>query len=176
MWRDSGVASNVSSAKRGFPRPVIDVLVLELGCELGGEVVHLHDDPANAGNEKVVTEHCRDRHAQRDDCGYESARNTGAIATRLGEPASATPVNASITPQTVPSNPKKGEPLTAVASRIICDSSESPVSPTARSIATLTAPICAGEILSAISSRARKVSSTSAEPSRWNVISSQPAR
>ncbi len=90
----------------------------------------------------------------------------GAIDTRLGEPASATPVNASITPQTVPSNPRKGEPLTAVASKIICDSSESAVSPTARSIAAFTAPICAGEILSAISSRARNVSSTSGEPSR----------
>src|SRR5882672_12389636 len=53
----------------------------------------------------------------------------GAIETRFGEPASATPVNASITPQTVPSKPRKGEPLTAVASKIICDSSESAVSP-----------------------------------------------
>src|SRR5207302_1439839 len=68
----------------------------------------------------------------------------GAIDTRLGEPASATPVNASITPQTVPSNPRNGEPLTAVASKIICDSSPSAVSPTARSIAALTAPIWAG--------------------------------
>src|SRR5438093_12223466 len=71
----------------------------------------------------------------------------GAIETRLGYPASATPVKASMTPQTVPSNPRNGEPLTAVASKIICDSSESAVSPTARSIAALTAPICAAEIL-----------------------------
>src|SRR5438034_9452827 len=100
----------------------------------------------------------------------------GAIDTRLGEPATATPVNASITPQTVPSNPRNGEPLTAVASKIICASKASAVSPTARSMAALTAHICAGEILSAISSRARNVSSTSGEPSKWNVISSQPAR
>src|SRR5256885_12584017 len=53
----------------------------------------------------------------------------GAMDTRLGEPASATPVKASITPQTVPSNPRKGEPLTAVASKIIWDSRESAVSP-----------------------------------------------
>jgi len=52
-----------------------------------------------------------------------------------------------MTPQTVPSKPRNGEPLTAVASRIICDSSESAVSPTARSIAAFTAPICAGENL-----------------------------
>src|SRR5437763_14364657 len=43
----------------------------------------------------------------------------GAIETRFGEPASATPVKASITPQTVPSKPRKGEPLTAVAGKII---------------------------------------------------------
>ena len=34
-----------------------------------------------------------------------------------------------ITPQTVPSNPRNGEPLTAVASSIICDSRLSAVSP-----------------------------------------------
>src|SRR5262245_66092059 len=77
----------------------------------------------------------------------------GAIATRLGEPDSATPVNASITPQTVPSKPRKGEPLTAVASKIICDSSESAVSPTARSIAAFTEPICAGEIALSLESQ-----------------------
>src|SRR5439155_6426334 len=93
----------------------------------------------------------------------------GAIETRLGEPASATPVKASITPQTVPSNPRKGEPLTAVASKIICDSSASAVSPTARSIAAFTAPIWAGEILSAIPNRARKVSTTADGLSRENV-------
>src|SRR5437660_5051245 len=89
----------------------------------------------------------------------------GAIDTRLGEPASATPVNASITPHTVPSNPRNGEPLTAVASKTICDSNSSAVSPTARSIAAMTDPICGGEILSATPNRALNVSSTSAEPS-----------
>src|SRR4029077_16290081 len=54
-----------SPAKRGLPRPVIDIFMLELGCELGGEVVHLHDDPANAGDEKVVTEHCWNGDTQR---------------------------------------------------------------------------------------------------------------
>src|SRR5205823_14908565 len=68
----------------------------------------------------------------------------GAIVARFGEPATATAVNVSITPQTVPSNPRNGEPLTAVARRIICDSNPSAVSPTARSIAALTACICAG--------------------------------
>src|SRR5439155_1414132 len=83
MWRDSGVASNVSSAKRGFPRPVIDVLVLELGCELGGEVVHLHDDPANAGDEKVVTEHCRDRDTERRNGSNQRSRDTGRHCDKI---------------------------------------------------------------------------------------------
>src|SRR5258707_12870459 len=90
----------------------------------------------------------------------------GAIDTRLGEPASATPVNASITPHNVPSNPRNGEPLTAVANKIICDSNERAVLPTARSIAAFTAPICSGEILSALSKHERKLSSTSGEPNK----------
>ena len=54
-------SDGISSAKRGFPRTVIDIFVLKLRCELGGEIIHLHDDPANTGDEKVITEHCGNR-------------------------------------------------------------------------------------------------------------------
>src|ERR1700737_1591959 len=54
---------------------------------------------------------------------FATRAQIGAIEAKLGAPASATPVNASITRQTVPSNARNGEPLTAVASKIICDSS-----------------------------------------------------
>ena len=78
----------------------------------------------------------------------------GAMAASEAEPACATPVNVSITPQTVPSKPRNGAPETAVARRIICDSSLRAVSPTARSIALVTTRIWAGLTLSALSSRA----------------------
>ena len=100
-----------------------------------------------------------------------AALTPGAMAARFAEPAAATSPKVSITPQTVPSRPRKGAPLTAVASRIICDSRRSAVSPTARSMAVVTTRICAGEIFGAMSSRARKVSSTSAEPRSWKVSS-----
>src|SRR5262249_20010508 len=159
-----------------FTYAVIDVFVLEFGSEFGGKIVHLDDDSADAGNEKVVTEHRWDRDTERGDRCDKRTRNTWrhrnqVRGTSLG--------NAGKGIHPAPDGAKQaenGEPLTAVASKIICDSSESAVSPTARSIAAFTAPICAGEILSAISRRARKVSSTSDEPSKWKVISSQPAR
>src|SRR3712207_7041873 len=46
-------------------RTVIHVSVLEQRSQLGGEVVHLHDDAADAGDEEVVAKHSRDRDAQR---------------------------------------------------------------------------------------------------------------
>ena len=95
-----------------------------------------------------------------------AAETPGAIAAKLADPAWATPPKVSMTPQTVPSSPRNGAPLTAVASRIICDSRRSAVSPTARSIAVLTTRIWAGDSGGESSSRARKVSSTSWEPSR----------
>jgi len=52
-----------SSSKLRRPRVVIDIFVLQLGGELGGEVVHLDDDGANASNQEIVTEHRRDRDA-----------------------------------------------------------------------------------------------------------------
>ncbi|NDD57467.1 MAG: radical SAM protein, partial [Verrucomicrobia bacterium] len=62
----------------------------------------------------------------------------GAMAARLAWPAWAMPLNASITPQTVPSSPRKGAPLTAVARMMRLDSSRSDSSPTARSMAERT--------------------------------------
>ena len=99
----------------------------------------------------------------------------GAIAARSGFPAAATPAKVSITPQTVPNNPRNGAPATAVESRIIWLSRARPHSPTARSIVEPTARSCDGLMRPASSRREANVSSTSVEPSRWNNSSSQPA-
>src|SRR5438067_13780826 len=64
----------------------------------------------------------------------------GAIETRFGEPASATPEKASIRRQTVAGKPRKGDPLTAVAGKLIRESNESAASPTGRFIAEFLAP------------------------------------
>ena len=45
--------------------------------ELSGKIVHLDDDSANTGDKKVVTEHCRNRDAERGDCRDERAGYTG---------------------------------------------------------------------------------------------------
>src|SRR5205807_9486256 len=56
-----------SLPERDLARAVINVLMLKLRCELGSEVVHFHNDRANAGYEKVVTEHRWNRHAERSE-------------------------------------------------------------------------------------------------------------
>ena len=56
---------------------MIDILVLELGREFGSKVIHFHDDPANAGDEKIVTEHRRDGDAERGNRGDKGAGHAG---------------------------------------------------------------------------------------------------
>src|SRR5882724_8360383 len=76
-----------SLPERCLTRAVIDILMLELGCELGGEIVHFNYDPANASNEKVVTEHRWNGDAERRHRGDEragDARRHGDEAGRTG--------------------------------------------------------------------------------------------
>src|ERR671918_730320 len=69
-------SSSISFAERRFPRAVIDVFVLKLGGELGGKVIHFHDNAANTGNEKVVAEHRRNSDTERGHSRDERAGNT----------------------------------------------------------------------------------------------------
>jgi len=63
---------------------VLDVFVLELGGEFGGEIIHLHDHSANTRDQKIVTEHCRNRDAESRDGGDERARNAGRHRRQVG--------------------------------------------------------------------------------------------
>ena len=90
---------------------MIDVPVLKLGGEFGGKVIHLDDDATNTGDEKIVTEHRRNGDAERGHIVMSAPETPGAIDTRLGEPASATPVKRVHHAQTVLSNPRNGDPL-----------------------------------------------------------------
>src|SRR5439155_186724 len=68
-------------------RAAIDVFVLKFGSDLSGEIVHVNDDRANAGNEKVVTKHRGDGDAEGGDRGDEragDARRHGDEAGRTG--------------------------------------------------------------------------------------------
>src|SRR5207237_10445335 len=56
---------------------MVDVFVLEFRSELSGKIVHLDDDPANAGDEKVISKHRWDRDAERGHCHDERAGYTG---------------------------------------------------------------------------------------------------
>src|SRR5207248_1335677 len=68
-----GSMKQCSSPKGRLACAVIDILVLELGRQFGRKVVHLHDHPANAGNEKVVSEHRRNGYAQSGHCCNQCA-------------------------------------------------------------------------------------------------------
>src|SRR5436305_9848389 len=66
-----------SLPERDLARTVIDVFVLEFRSELGSEVVHFDDDPANAGHQKIITEHGWNGDAERGDGRYQCPGNTG---------------------------------------------------------------------------------------------------
>src|SRR5580704_2057373 len=51
--------------------------MLEFRSELGGKIVHLYDNSANAGYEKVVTEHCWNGDTESGHCRDERAGYTG---------------------------------------------------------------------------------------------------
>ena len=51
--------------------------VLDLGGELGGEIVGLHEHGAHGGDEEVVAEHGGDRDEEADDGGDERSGNAG---------------------------------------------------------------------------------------------------
>src|SRR4030095_3762721 len=81
--KDSGVGNSVSSAKCRVTRTVIDVFMLEFRSELSGKIVHLDDDPANAGDKKVVSEHRWNSDAEG---GHRGNERTG-YAGRHGDEA-----------------------------------------------------------------------------------------
>src|ERR1051325_11862832 len=45
----------------GEARAMLDKLVLEIRGQFGREIIHLDDHPADPGEQKIVTEHWRDR-------------------------------------------------------------------------------------------------------------------
>ena len=57
-------------------RAVIDIFMLEFRRQRGGEVVHFHDHAADAGDQKIVSEHRRNGDAQGGHGGDERAGNT----------------------------------------------------------------------------------------------------
>lgn len=72
--------------ERLFACIVFDVFVFELRGEFGGEIIHLHDHPANARDQEIVTEHRRNRDAERSDGSDERARNAGRHRCQVGRP------------------------------------------------------------------------------------------
>src|SRR5207248_5487411 len=62
-----------SSRELANAHVVLDVFMLELRCQFGGKVIHLHDHSANARNQEIVTEHRRNSDAE---CSHGSNERT----------------------------------------------------------------------------------------------------
>ena len=102
---------------------VLQVFGFHLGNQVLRKVVQLDRQDAQVMNQPVVAEHGRDGDQQAGDRGDSAAATPGAMAVRVALPCWAMWPKVLITPQTVPSRPRNGAPLTAMASRIRPDSS-----------------------------------------------------
>jgi hypothetical protein len=69
------VASHAGSEERStaFAVTELDIAVLDFGRELGGEIVGLHEERAQRGDQKIVAEHRWNGHEEADDGGDERA-------------------------------------------------------------------------------------------------------